>query len=446
MKKKPRAKSERDLLVSFRRQFVVANVVFVALVLVVATVAVGVFTFQKSEGAVYDSLQHRVTTNQGLRASGTLGKAILQSERSYLGDSGETGGARRDAAGDITVATSSYFVGWDGAYTTYEDTLDLDSSTLSSALSSVYGLASSSGGLSVQGKLSSLNLYFVASPTDDGIDVALASTGLVERNVLSVVGAMAGASLGILAVIFVASMVLSKRAVAPVDRAWRRQRQFIADASHELKTPLTVILANNVLLRESSEKTVASQMKWIDSTDTEAHLMQGLVDDMLYLAKVEDDAADIVNDRVDMGEVAEGVALTFESVAFDRGLELESHIASGAFVMGQRDRLVRMLATLVDNACKYAGAGGTVDVDLAVKGGQCVVRVRNTGAPIAAEDLPHLFDRFYRADKARTSGKGGYGLGLSIAQTIARDHGGDISAASSASGGTVFTVTLPLAK
>ena len=446
MKKKPRAKSERDLLVSFRRQFVVANVVFVALVLAVATVAVGVFTFQKSEGAVYDSLQHRVTTNQGLRASGALGKAILQSERSYLGDGGETGGARRDAAGDITVATSSYFIGWDGAYTTYEDVLDLDASTLSSALSSVYGLASSSGGLSVRGKLSSLNLYFVALPTDDGVDVALASTGLVERSVLSVVGAMAGASLGILAVIFIASMVLSKRAVAPVDRAWRRQRQFIADASHELKTPLTVILANNALLRESPEQTVATQMKWIDSTDTEAHLMQGLVDDMLYLAKVEDDGAAVVNDRVDMDEVAEGVVLTFESVAFDRGLELESHIAPGAFVLGQRDRLARMLATLVDNACKYADAGGKVDVDLAVRGGQCVVRVRNTGAPIAAEDLPHLFDRFYRADKARTSGKGGYGLGLSIAQTIARDHGGDISAASSASGGTVFTVTLPLAK
>ncbi|MDD6729876.1 MAG: HAMP domain-containing sensor histidine kinase [Eggerthellaceae bacterium] len=446
MKKKPRAKSERDLLVSFRRQFVVANVVFVALVLAVATVAVGVFTFQKSEGAVYDSLQHRVTTNQGLRASGALGKAILQSERSYLGDGGETGGARRDAAGDITVATSSYFIGWDGAYTTYEDVLDLDASTLSSALSSVYGLASSSGGLSVRGKLSSLNLYFVALPTDDGVDVALASTGLVERSVLSVVGAMAGASLGILAVIFIASMVLSKRAVAPVDRAWRRQRQFIADASHELKTPLTVILANNALLRESPEQTVANQMKWIDSTDTEAHLMQGLVDDMLYLAKVEDDGAAVVNDRVDMDEVAEGVVLTFESVAFDRGLELESHIAPGAFVLGQRDRLARMLATLVDNACKYADAGGKVDVDLAVRGGQCVVRVRNTGAPIAAEDLPHLFDRFYRADKARTSGKGGYGLGLSIAQTIARDHGGDISAASSASDGTVFTVTLPLAK
>jgi signal transduction histidine kinase len=85
-------------------------------------------------------------------------------------------------------------------------------------------------------------------------------------------------------------------------------------------------------------------------------------------------------------------------------------------------------------------------VDLAAKGGQCVARVRNTGAPISAEDLPHVFDRFYRADKARTSGKGGYGLGLSIAQTIARDHGGDITVASSAADDTVFTVTLPLAK
>lgn len=450
MKRKPRRqKSERNLLVAFRRKFVATNLVFVALVLVVATVAVGVFTFQKSEGAVYDSLQHRVTANENLRASGAIGKAILQSERSYLGSDsdGDAGDrAQRDSDGDLMVAASSYFVDWSGSYETYEDPIGLDSSTLSSALSSVYRLASASGGLSVQGKLSALNLYFVAMPTDDGVDIALASTSFVERSVLSVVVALAGASLGILAVFFVASIVLSKRAVAPVERAWRRQRQFIADASHELKTPLTVILANSALLRGSAEKTVASQMKWIDSTDTEAHLMQGLVDDMLYLAKVEDESPEIVSDRVDMGEVAEGVALTFESVAFDRGVELRSHIASDVFVMGQRDRLARMLATLVDNACKYAGDRGTVDVDLSAKGGACVARVRNTGAPIAAEDLPHVFDRFYRADKARTSGKGGYGLGLSIAQTIARDHGGDISAESSASDGTVFTVTLPLAK
>lgn len=440
-------KSEQSILVAFRRKFVVTNLVFVALVLAVATVAVGVFTFQKSEGAVYDSLQHRVTANESLRSSGAVGKAILQSERSYLENSDESSGpVQRDADGDMMVATSSYFVDRSGTYETYEDLLGLDSSTLSSALSSVYSLANASGGLSVQGKLSSLNLYFVAMPTDDGVDIAFASAGFVERSVLSVVGALGGASAGILAVFFVASMVLSKRAVAPVERAWRRQRQFIADASHELKTPLTVILANNALLRGSPKQTVASQMKWIDSTDTEAHLMQGLVDDMLYLAKVEDETPEIVKDRVDMGEVAEGVALTFESVAFDRGLALESHIASDIFVLGQRDRLARMLATLVDNACKYAGDGGRVEVDLAAKGGQCVARVRNTGAPISAEDLPHVFDRFYRADKARTSGKGGYGLGLSIAQTIARDHGGDITVASSAADDTVFTVTLPLAK
>jgi two-component system sensor histidine kinase CiaH len=447
VKKRHRKRSEHTVLVTFRRRFVTTNVLFVSLVLMVAMVAVGVFTYQKTENSIYESLQHRVTADQSLRASGAVGKAILQSERSYLGsDADGDGPAQRDANGDAMVASSSYFVDWNGAYETYEDALGLDSATLSNALSQAYNLASSSGGLSMQGKLSSLNLYFVAMPTDDGVDIALASAGLVERNVISVVGALGVASLGILAAIFFASMALSKRAVAPVERAWRRQRQFIADASHELKTPLTVILANNALLRGGSNQTVASQMKWIDSTDTEAHLMQGLVDDMLYLAKVEDETLEIVQDRVDMGEVAEGVALTFESVAFDRGLELQSHIASGVFVMGQRDRLARMLSTLVDNACKYAGDGGEVEVDLADKGGQCVARVRNTGAPIAAEDLPHVFDRFYRADKARTSGKGGYGLGLSIAQTIARDHGGDITVASSASAGTVFTVTLPLAK
>ena len=187
-------KSEQSILVAFRRKFVVTNLVFVALVLAVATVAVGVFTFQKSEGAVYDSLQHRVTANESLRSSGAVGKAILQSERSYLENSDESSGpVQRDADGDMMVATSSYFVDRSGTYETYEDLLGLDSSTLSSALSSVYTLANASGGLSVQGKLSSLNLYFVAMPTDDGVDIAFASAGFVERSVLSVVGALGGA-------------------------------------------------------------------------------------------------------------------------------------------------------------------------------------------------------------------------------------------------------------
>ena len=136
--------------------------------------------------------------------------------------------------------------------------------------------------------------------------------------------------------------------------------------------------------------------------------------------------------------------LQFESVAFERGVKLESQVEPGIELRGNEQRLRRLAGTLIDNACKYVDDGGAVDVLLLRSGKQAKLAVRNTGAPISPEDLPHVFDRFYRADKARTGGAGGHGLGLAIARAIAEEHGGTLTVASTQAEGTVFTATLPL--
>ena len=246
-----------------------------------------------------------------------------------------------------------------------------------------------------------------------------------------------------LAVFFAISLFLARLSLKPVERAWTQQRQFVADASHELKTPLTVILANTGIMAAHPDATVASQRKWLGYIQEEAQRMKELVEDMLFLAK--HDGAERPKDSrtVNFSDLVTGCVLRFESVAFERQVELTSDIQPGLSVSGEPDSLERLVMILLDNAVKYAGERGQVDVSLSRRQERAVLTVRNTGEPIPPEHLEHLFERFYRADGSRSRKEGGYGLGLAIAQTIVQSHRGQIEVRSSREEGTVFTVTLP---
>lgn len=303
-----------------------------------------------------------------------------------------------------------------------------------------------------RGYLAEAGLFFAKREGGAGLVVAFAD-GAAANAWQGLALSLAGIGPGALTLWLLLNLLLSRWALRPVEQAWTQQQQFIADASHELKTPLTVILANNAILRQRGGETVASQGQWIESTQVEAERMQALVSDMLDLARPASDgtaATDGSTATVDLSRLVEGEALTFEAVAFERELTWECTVAEGISVRGSATRLQRAVAVLLDNACKYTEAGGTVDVALRAEGGEAVLAVRNTGEPIEPGDLPHLFDRFYRADKARTrdgspeGGPGGYGLGLAIAQDIARAHKGSIAVTSTAAEGTTFTLRLPL--
>lgn len=300
------------------------------------------------------------------------------------------------------------------------------------------------------GSLSDLGLFYVKRQAGGVMYLAFADMGSAS-GWRSLAATLAVVEVAALAVFFVISLFFSRWALRPVARAWTQQRRFVADASHDLKTPLTVILANTSIALEHPERSVASQSQWLESTQHEAEAMQSLVGDLLALAKMDEEeaaaqsgAARPALEEVDLSDVIEGEVLQFESVAFERGVKLGSQVEPGIELRGNEQRLRRLAGTLIDNACKYVDDGGAVDVALSRAGKQAKLEVRNTGAPISPEDLPHVFDRFYRADKARTGGAGGHGLGLAIARAIAEEHGGTLTASSTQAEGTAFTATLPL--
>ncbi len=243
---------------------------------------------------------------------------------------------------------------------------------------------------------------------------------------------------GALAVLLAVSWLLSGLVSRPVVRTWQEQQQFISDASHELKTPLTVILSSADLLEESAQP---EQKQYVDNILAESRRMKELVADMLTLSRAESGRAAAPLAPVDLSDLVTEAALRFEPVAFEAGHPLQYDIQNGLLVMGDCQQLEQLLEILLDNAVKYAVSDGAIRLRLDGTARGAVLTVENPAEPIPAEKLPHLFDRFYRVDDART-GAGGFGLGLAIARQIAQRHKGTITARSD--GGTVcFTVTLP---
>ena len=258
------------------------------------------------------------------------------------------------------------------------------------------------------------------------------------RSLLLRSGLVALAALAVLAGL---SYCLAGLVVGPVKRAWQEQKQFVSDASHELKTPLTVILSSSELAAE--EQDVQRTKQYVEGIHAESLRMKALVEDMLTLARTESGTRP-ATEAVDLSDTVLESVLAFEPVAFESGRELVYDIQPELTVMGSGVQLRRLTDILLDNAVKYAAEGTPVRLLLRQEGRCAALRVENRGETIPAEKLRHIFDRFYRADESRSGGEG-FGLGLAIAQSIAQSHGGSIGCASE-EGVTRFTVTLPLQK
>lgn len=321
----------------------------------------------------------------------------------------------------------------------------VDETTLQNVLPEILSSASE------QGFLKDAGLYYRTTMRDTGtLIIAFADQSAAgDSNSLTKLLLIVG--LCIMLLVFALAWLFSRWALRPVQRAWDSQQQFIADASHEMKTPLTVIMANASIALKKPQATIAEQSQWIEGIQEEAQNMEQLVLDMLALAQPENAVSqDPASENVSVSELAERASLQFEAVAFERGLLLEENIERNVTVRGNTPQLQRMIGTLVDNACKYAQKGTAISLSLKTAGHECILSVHNWGDPIAPEDIPHVFDRFYRSDKSRDrSGEDGshsFGLGLAIAQKIVQQHGGNLSVTSTQEEGTTFTATLPCVK
>ena len=227
-----------------------------------------------------------------------------------------------------------------------------------------------------------------------------------------------------------------------LEKLFATQRRFVADIGHELRTPLTVIRGNIDLMRKVGIEDEQS----LHSIELEVDRLARLVEDLLILAQAESGKLPMDRRRVEMDTLLLEVFSQAHVLAVDR-VRLEIGQIDQVLVCGDRDRLKQVVLNLVANAIKYTAQGGKVTVNLFKEEGQGVFSVKDTGAGISSEDLPHVFERFYRGDKSRSRGKdgAGFGLGLSIAYWIVRNHGGEIEVKSKPNRGSTFTVRLPLA-
>ena len=243
--------------------------------------------------------------------------------------------------------------------------------------------------------------------------------------------------LGFLAI----SIFLSRWAVRPVAAAWLQQKQFVADASHELKTPLTVIMTNAELL-QSGDYGEEERKSFSQSVLLMSRQMKSLVEKMLELARSDADPVKQQMTPVDLSKLVLDTAISFEGVFVEKGLTVESFVEPGITVQGSGQALQQVADILLDNAQKYSSPGGVTTVRLYSAGqSKCRLAVSDPGPEIPPEDLKKIFQRFYRVDKAR-SRDGSFGLGLSIAESIITQHRGKIWA-ESRDGVNTFIAELP---
>ena len=262
-------------------------------------------------------------------------------------------------------------------------------------------------------------LYYMISTRPDYTLVAFMDNTVTDssmrtllHNVL-IVGGIA------IVFLFFISLHLSKQIIRPLEENDRQQKQFISDASHELKTPVAVIGTNaEMLKREIGEN------EWLANIQYENERMGNLVKQLLDLSRAEN--MDPPMEPVDLSRIVTGEVLAFESFAFDQGKIIQSDIEDGIRITGDQARIAQLTAILLDNAVRH-GKGSEIALSLKHQGHTAVLSVVNDGEEIPPEKLEHLFDRFYRVDEARNSEGHHYGLGLSIAKAVAEKHGGSIT-------------------
>ncbi|HEY7780458.1 MAG TPA: ATP-binding protein [Ktedonobacterales bacterium] len=254
---------------------------------------------------------------------------------------------------------------------------------------------------------------------------------------LLAVGALTLAGSGI------GGILLARRALVPARLALARQRAFTADASHELRTPLTLLRADAEVLLSERERFTDDDAALLDDIVAETEHLGALAANLLDLARLDSGTYHLEQEVVDLDEVAEQVARRVRTLAEQRSIALDVRGGTGTLVIGDRTWLSQAALILVDNALKYNAAGGMVTVRAYRDGNDAALEVTDTGMGIGAEHLPHLGERFYRVDKARSREMGGAGLGLAIARSIAAEHHGSLTFTSEPGTGTTATLRLP---
>lgn len=245
----------------------------------------------------------------------------------------------------------------------------------------------------------------------------------------------------------ISGMLLTSLSIRPVTQSYQNLKQFTADASHELRNPLTVIMTTVELMENHSEQFSADDVRKLKTISSSTTQIRHIVEDLRFLSHTDAivDPAILEYPKVPLDEILQDLADTFETDAQNKELSFESYLSTGIHIKGDTHQLKRLFANLLENAIKYSRTGGIVRLFLEKQKLFAVVRVEDTGIGIPKEYIPLVFQRFWRAETARVQAKEGLGLGLAIAQAIAQRHLGKITVNSKVGVGSCFQVHLPLA-
>lgn len=410
------------MIKKLRKKFICINMILISIVLLLVFGALVIFQAKR--------LEVEVTARMGQ----SLERPFDENFKKTIGKSDKRNLAPADFIPLYTILTDEN--GSILSHSTTNSSFSLSSDILSSAIEEAFAAQKDNG------VLSDFDLRFLKRNVPEGIRIVFVDLGYEISSLRSMLFNYTLTLLLCLIAFFLITLFLARWALHPVEEAWKQQNQFVADASHELKTPLTVILANLNILLSHPDDTIRQQMKWIENTQTESTRMKKLVDNLLFLAK--SDAKQIPTNfsNFNLSDAAWSCLLPFESIAFEEKITIIEDISPDLWIYGNEEQLRQVMMILLDNACKYTEPNGTVQFHLSEEQSKITLKVQNSGDVISPEDLEHIFERFYRSDKSRSRKDGGYGLGLSIAQSIVQKHHGKIRVTSSIEEGTVFYVTL----
>lgn len=437
---------------SYRRRFVAFNMLLIGIVLITAFTVLGIYMYnsvlrdlEKTMSLVvepWDEPREKQPGEQppegepGTRPDGEPGGEPGTRPDGEPGTrpDGEPGGKPDRRISDEGIVTVFYNSAT-GDISILSDRFTADEDEVASAVSEILPLEKDFG------KLRDLGLIYMREGVGTNYKIALADTDYITSRMLRNSFQLGLIFIGVMGLLFGVSVLLSRLAARPMENAAEMERQFVQDISHDLKTPVTVVLANNSILRSNPDASFDEQRQWLDSTDNAAHSMMDLVNQMLTLSSLDTRAAagkqtvDLV--PVNMSQTAEKCVLQMESVAYDRGVELVSDIGEGITALSDHASAEKIMSGLIENALKYEPDGGRVEVGLHKARKKARFTVKNLGSVIDEEDLPHIFERFYRGDKARS--EKGHGLGLPILKRTAELVGAELTVTSDREEGTVFT-------
>ncbi|MBQ1862846.1 MAG: HAMP domain-containing histidine kinase [Clostridia bacterium] len=278
------------------------------------------------------------------------------------------------------------------------------------------------------------SIYYRIADKDGYTLVAMIDGTIGDKNLELLFKQMLMIGAAAVAVLLAISVIVARIIVRPLEENDIRQKRFVSDAGHELKTPVAVISANSELLRRE-----IGDSEWLDNIDYENSRMSDLIKQLLMLSKAENEK--IPKETLDFSKLVNGEALPFESLAFEKGKTIISETENGIFVEGSQNQLRQLISVLLDNALSH-GTGTVIYLSLKSERHFACLSVANESDPLDDEQLAHIFDRFYRTDEARKGEDSHYGLGLSIAHAVASAHGGQIRA-DYKNGKAVFTVLIP---